>query len=225
MRNTSPVLAVLMLCAALPMLGSDAVAQQARNTPLVIPVTGMADFGGTFNGSFAIRDFRLDDDVVVATGTATGVLSDATGLTRTVIMPLALPLDTDASAARRNTDVGLAGERCRVMPVDFAAAAVNVRGTTIAFSPSALDIAVPAAAVQSPAAPALAPGTSMQVGVVPSFAGGAGDTRPGTVATGSAARAAADQANLVDVLCAASDVGDGDRARLVQALNQVLAAF
>jgi hypothetical protein len=29
----------------------------------------------------------------------------------------------------------------------------------------------------------------------------------------------------MDVLCAASDVGDGDRARLVQALNQVLAAF
>jgi hypothetical protein len=65
----------------------------------------------------------------------------------------------------------------------------------------------------------------MQVGVVPSFTGGAGDTRPGTVTTGSAARAAADQANLVDVLCAASDAGDGDRARLVQALNQVLAAF
>lgn len=210
------------------MLGSDALAQQqARHTPLVIPIVGMADLGGAFSGSFTIRDFRLQDDDVVATGTATGVLSDATGLTRTVVMPLALPLDTDASAARRNTDIGLAGDRCGVLPVDFAAAAVNVRGTTIAFSPSSLDIAVPTAAMRPPEASAPASATSMQVGVVPSFGGGAGDARPGTITTGSAARAAADQANLADVLCAASDIGGsaGDRARLVQALNQVLAAF
>jgi hypothetical protein len=67
----------------------------------------------------------------------------------------------------------------------------------------------------------------MQVGVVPSFGGGAGNTRPGTVTTGDAAGAGADQANIANVLCAAAGIGGGvgDRARLVQALNQVLAAF
>ncbi|MGE3341894.1 MAG: hypothetical protein AB7L71_00555 [Vicinamibacterales bacterium] len=206
---------------ALPWLGRDAAAQQATASALTVPLTGMADLGGAFSGSFTIRDFRVQDDQLVATGTATGVLSDASGMTRTLVLPLALPVDTDASSARRDTDIGLAGTSCSMVPIDLGAASVSVRGTTIAFSPASLDVAAPGDAT-TPVAP---PATGFQTGSVPSFERPVGGARPGTITTGPSMQVT-QQPDVASVLCAASQAADSaDRARLVQALNQVVAAF
>ena len=74
---------------------------------LLVPITGVADAGGMFNGALFIERFAQQASGVAAVGTVTGALTEA-GTVRNLVMQVTLPLDFDAIRARLDTDAALA---------------------------------------------------------------------------------------------------------------------
>jgi hypothetical protein len=65
----------------------------AQTGGVTVPVTGTASKGGKFVGSFRIREFRVANNQIVATGTLTGTIQNAVGnVIGTVLRTLALPV-------------------------------------------------------------------------------------------------------------------------------------
>jgi hypothetical protein len=120
--------------------GSNLAAQlPSRGPSLPVPITGVADLGGTFNGMLLIDRFAPQADGVTAVGTMTGALI-ANGTIRNLVLQVALPLDIAASRARLNTDTALAQASCDVLHVELGSASINVLGSTIGLAPVAFDI-------------------------------------------------------------------------------------
>jgi hypothetical protein len=134
------VLAIFVLAATV--VGrEDLIAQQSNPTaPVLVPITGAADAGGSFSGTLVVRRFDAQGNAVRAIGTLSGALVDATGTTRNVTTRVALPLDVNASIARQNTDPTVALAPCDAMHLEFGVSTVNMRGTTIGLGASAVDI-------------------------------------------------------------------------------------
>ncbi len=148
-RDLAPMLFALSVIAIGG--GSTPAAQpSAGGTNLVVPITGVADAGGTFRGTMLIEQFAAQANGVAAVGTVTGALT-ANGTARNLVMPVTLPLDIAASRARLSTDPALAQGSCDVLHVELGAASINVLGFTIGLTPAAFDIA---SAIQAGATPA-----------------------------------------------------------------------
>lgn len=233
------VLALLAL-AGLSVTGDDLRAQQQpRTSSLMLPIAGTADLGGTFTGTLLIQDFAAQGSAIFATGSVSGTLSDASGTTRNLVTQVALPLDTDASVSRQNTDFAIARASCELLHLELGSVAVNVLGSTIAFEPIALDITT-AAQVTGPAQPAntasqpspTVTGTGISA---TARAGGTGATQSGsttfgttTAARGTTATTAPrgtqqTQTQLGSLLCAAANLQNvGNRTQFAQMLNQIL---
>jgi hypothetical protein len=106
----------------------------------LIPISGVADGGGTFTGTVLVQRFEADGNAVRAIGTASGALVDGTGISRNVVTQIALPLDINASIARRASDPVVALAPCDTLHLEFGVATVNVLGSTVGLNGSAVDI-------------------------------------------------------------------------------------
>ena len=84
-KMMAPFLAALMF--ALMPLTVSAAARPASFAPIAaaqaggvtVPVAGTTSKGGKFNGAFAIREFRVVNDQIVAVGTLTGTIQNGVG--------------------------------------------------------------------------------------------------------------------------------------------------
>jgi hypothetical protein len=228
MSRTRRVLTLALL--ALGALGAargDLAAQEQQNRAgtMLVPITGVADAGGQFNGTWLIRRFEAQGNTVVAIGTVSGALSDASGVTRNLVTQVTLPLDINASVARLNSDFTIAQASCEALHLEFGASAINVLGSTIGFDAVAADIvgAVQPGAAATGAASATAQPDALPPAAQPPVGATA---QPGQItavqprATGS--QAAAGQ--LGTLLCSA-DLRSQRGAQLARLLNQILAAL
>jgi hypothetical protein len=105
---------------------------KAPASPLAVPVTG-AGSGAVFSGTFQLQKFATQQGGVVATGLLTGVVTDAQGVSTTVVRTLALP-----------TAVGTA--TCDILHLDLGPLNVDLLGLQIDLSRIVLDITAQAGA-------------------------------------------------------------------------------
>jgi hypothetical protein len=223
-RNLAPTLLALSVITIGG--GSTLTAQLSTGSgSLAVPITGVADLGGTFRGTMLIDQFAPQANGVAAVGTVTGALT-ANGTARNIVVPVTLPLDIAASRARLSTDPALAQASCDVLHVELSTASINVLGFTIGLTPAAFDIAsalqggttttpTSASTAAQPAVTAAQPGT---VTASPST----NTTQPAT----TAAQQASAQTQLGSLLCSV----DGFRnvsnvTQLAQQLNAILTAL
>jgi hypothetical protein len=160
---------------AFSIAGSQLTAQVTnRGTSLLVPITGVADAGGMFNGALLVERFAQQASNVTAIGTVTGTLTEA-GTVRNLVVQVALPLDFDAIRARLNTDAALAQTSCEVLHVELGSLSMNVLGSTIGLNPVAFDITSTLQNANAPAAVSPTPSTP------PTVPTPAATTQPGTV--------------------------------------------
>lgn len=183
--------------------------QQNRKGTVLVPMTGMADAGGQFTGTWLIQRFEAQGNAILAIGTVSGALSDANGVTRNLVTQVTMPLDVNASVARRSSDVAIAQTSCEALHLDFGASSISVLGSTIGLDAVAADIV---AAVQPGAAVPLEPTEAESVTTT---------VQPGPTAA-APPRTEADQ--LRTLLCSA-DLRSQTGARLARLLNQILVAL
>jgi len=127
----SLALATLLLFTA-ALAAPPAVSAQVRQSPLAIPITG-AGGGAVFNGTFQLQRFANQGGQLVATGILTGVLTDANGVTTSVVRTLAVP-----AAVTQAT--------CSILHLDLGPLTLNLLGLQIDLSRVVLDItAIPGA--------------------------------------------------------------------------------
>ena len=84
------VLLAAVLSATL-VAGTATAARPSAGANVTVPVTTV-DPSGTFEGIFAITDFIVQNGQVVAVGTLTGTLTDATGAVTDIVVDVLLPL-------------------------------------------------------------------------------------------------------------------------------------
>jgi hypothetical protein len=234
---------MLVPLAALSISGSHVTAQVGGGgASLLVPITGVADLGGMFNGALLIDRFAEQASGVAAIGTVTGTLT-TTATVRNLVMQVTLPLDFDASKARLNTDPALAQASCDVLHVELGGVSMNVLGSTIGLNPVVFDISstTPSSA-SGPAAPttpviATARGAATQSGTVtPSTSANAtqpvvvGSQTPGVATTPPPAMgtrtAPTAQTSLGSLLCSVAQFRDvSSPANVAQQLNAILAAL
>lgn len=222
MSMTRRVLTLALL--ALGALGAtrgDLAAQEQQNRAgaVLIPIAGMADAGGQFIGTWLIQRFEAQGNAVLATGTVSGVLSDANGVTRNVVTQVTMPLDINASVARRSSDFVIAQSSCETLHLEFGASTINVLGSTIGLDPVAADIV---AAVQPSAVPAQSAAAAAQPDTDPlAPTTGQPVTTPGPTAS---VQPRTEASQLGSLLCSA-DLRSQTGARLARLLNQILVAL
>lgn len=222
-RNLAPTLLALSVITIGG--GSTLTAQLSTGSgSLAVPITGVADLGGTFRGTMLIDQFAPQANGVAAVGTVTGALT-ANGTARNIVVPVTLPLDIAASRARLSTDPALAQASCDVLHVELSTASINVLGFTIGLTPAAFDIA---SAVQAGTTPITGASTAAQPAVTAAQPGtvtaspSTNTTQPAT----TAAQQASAQTQLGSLLCSV----DGFRnvsnvTQLAQQLNAILTAL
>jgi hypothetical protein len=196
---------------------------------LLVPISGVADLGGTFRGTLLIERFAPTANGVAVVGTITGALTTS-GTSRNLVIQVALPLDITASRARLNTDAALAQASCNELHVELGSVSINILGSTIGFQPAAFDITSalqPGTTSASTSAPSAVTATSGTVTPTSST----NTTQPGMVATstpGAATTTAqtAAQTPLGSLLCSVDHFGDvTNPTQLAQQLNAILTAL
>jgi hypothetical protein len=214
-----------------------------RGTSLLVPITGVADVGGLFNGTLLIDRFAQQANGVAAIGTVTGTLTEA-GTVRNLVMQVTLPLDFDASRARLNTDAALAQASCDVLHVELAGASMNVLGSTIGLNPVAFDVTSTLQSTNAPApvspatstAPAPTATTGTRSGTVTATPSAnttqpvvVGSSTPGAVTTPpqpATGTTPATQTALGSLLCSVDRFSDvSSPANVAQQLNAILTAL
>jgi hypothetical protein len=224
---------MLLALAALTIGGGSNVSAQLSSggTSLLVPITGVADLGGTFRGTLLIERFAPTANGVAVVGTVTGALTTS-GTVRNLVIQMALPLDITASRARLNTDPALAQASCNELHVELGGASINVLGSTIGFQPAAFDITsalqsgTTAAAASTSAQPAV---TATSGTVTPTSS--TNTTQPGVVASSTpgvatTAPQTAAQTPLGSLLCSVDHFADvSNPTQLAQQLNAILTAL
>jgi hypothetical protein len=196
---------------------------------LPVPITGVADLGGTFRGTMLIERFVPVGSGIAAVGTVTGALS-ANGAVRNVVVQATMPLDVAASRARLNTDPALAQASCDVLHVELDGISINVLGSTVGLAPVAFDIASAIQAGGTSAGTTTSSSSATPAGTVTGSVS-ANTTQPGVVppTTGSATTTAqqpASQTSLGSLLCSVDRFRDvSNPAQLAQQLNAILTAL
>lgn len=122
LRSTSSAAAAFALTLALLIPAS---AQAAPS--LSIPVAGTAIGGGTFSGVFTLTSFAVRDGQLVALGTVSGVLTDASGIVGSALTTVAVP-----------TQVG--NSTCDILHLDLGPIALDILGLKVDLSRIVLDI-------------------------------------------------------------------------------------
>ncbi len=122
-RFTAPAVAAAVLLATSPTLNA---AKPPDASAVSIPVVGSVLGGGTFTGALNIVSFAVQNGVLVATGTITGVATNAVGST-SVLSSFTAP-------------VSVAQATCAILHLDLGPLALDVLGLQVNLSRVILDI-------------------------------------------------------------------------------------
>jgi hypothetical protein len=132
--------------------------QPAASRTLVLPITGVAGGGVTFNGTVAVQRFVQRDGQVFAIGAVSGTLSGPAGPIGTSIdFPVAFPVHVASGltvraerglihpASRSVPDDGARvtlaqATTCGVLHLDLGAVNLNVLGVVVTTTPVTIDI-------------------------------------------------------------------------------------
>lgn len=106
-------------------------AAQARQGPLVVPVTGVGP-GGTFAGTFQLQRFANQQGQLVATGILSGVVTTVAGVSTSVLRTITLP-------------ASIIDTTCEILHLDLGPLNLNLLGLQIDLSRIVLDITAEAA--------------------------------------------------------------------------------
>ena len=116
------------------MLAPSAAQAQARTaaTPLSIPVTG-AGGGATFTGVFQLQKFVADNGQLTATGLLTGLVTNASGVSTSVVRTVAIP-------------AAVVNPSCDILHLDLGPLNLDVLGLQVNLNRIILDITAQAGA-------------------------------------------------------------------------------
>jgi hypothetical protein len=127
-RFAAPVVAVAVLMAAMPVARVAAAPKPpAGATSAAIPIVGTVVGGGTFTGILNLNSFAVQQGALVATGTVTGVATNAAGAATSVLATVTAP-------------VSVAQAACAILHLDLGPLSLNVLGLQVNLSQVVLDI-------------------------------------------------------------------------------------
>jgi hypothetical protein len=222
----------------------DAHARQQTAIPAAtLGMTGTADVGGDFVGTFLLSRFDAQNagDGIVAVGSMHGVVNG-----RNIVTQLTIPVTLSSAAeAQTTTLTGGSATSCGTVHIDFASAAFHAIGAVVRLDPAGLDIVSSQESTSSAAASAsssltptsIAPAAVFRSPAAPSSQAGAaaattpvGSLTPGVIApTADATRATATVSpqQLGELICSVSTTlqSSSSPAQVVPLLNQVLVAL
>ena len=129
LRRTKPIASIVLALALLV----PAAAQAAPSPSFSIPITGTTAGGGTFSGAYNLTSFAVRDGQVVAVGTISGVVTNATGVVGSVLSTAAMP-------------VSVAATTCSILHLDLGPISLDLLGLQVDLSRVVLDITAQAGA-------------------------------------------------------------------------------
>jgi len=133
-------LITLALIFAIVVAGSARIVAQQTAAVLLTPVSGIANNGSAFAGTFMIRRFEARNNGAVAFGSVTGQMTTADGVTRNVVTQLAVPMAISAGTATAAATPGVTPTTCGGVHLELAPAAFQVLGSRVSINRNALDI-------------------------------------------------------------------------------------
>jgi hypothetical protein len=105
----------------------------AATSPTLLPVVGAVTGGGTFVGTFNLTRFATDNNVLVAVGSISGTLTNATGQTLTVLKTVSIPVNAVTGT-------------CEILHLDIGPISLDLLGLNVDLSRIVLDITAEAGA-------------------------------------------------------------------------------
>jgi hypothetical protein len=102
-------------------------AARAASSSLSIPIVGAVNGGGTFSGVFNLTSFAPQNGQIVASGTLTGLMTNAAGTTTSVVQSVAMPVNVTQSS-------------CQILHLDLGPLSLNLLGLQVNLSEVVLDI-------------------------------------------------------------------------------------
>ena len=133
-------LVTLAFIFAVVVAGSARIVAQQTAAVLLTPVSGIANNGLAFAGTFMIRRFEARNNGAVAFGSVTGQMTTADGVTRNVVTQLAVPMAISAGTATAAATPGVTPTTCGGVHLELAPAAFQVLGSRVSINRNALDI-------------------------------------------------------------------------------------
>ena len=135
---------VALTAALVTMPAATAHAQGNKNTNrLLVPIAGTAAGVGTVAGNFAISNFAITNGTLVAVGSLTATVTDATGnIVRTFVTPASLPVMNGGSPAIAAAAIG----SCDILSLVLGPLHLDLLGLQIDLNQVVLDITAQAGA-------------------------------------------------------------------------------
>jgi hypothetical protein len=134
-------LAAFFLATA-PIPGSVAEAKDKSTSQLTVPISGTVNgVANTLSGTFSITRFARSGRQLVAVGTLTATVSDATGnVLRTIVTPMALPVAASAVTPTTSAAEITIQATCPVLHLELGPLDLNLLGLVIHLDRVVLDI-------------------------------------------------------------------------------------
>ena len=128
--------------ATLPIPGSVAEAKDKATSQLTVPIAGTVDgVANTLSGTFSITRFARSGDQLVAVGTLSATVSDATGnVLRTIITPLAVPVAASAVPQAAPAAAVAIQATCPILHLELGPLDLNLLGLMVHLDQVVLDI-------------------------------------------------------------------------------------
>jgi hypothetical protein len=119
--------------------GQSQAAQKKNDAPFAIPIVG-SGAGGTFTGTFALQKFAADAGRVVALGTITGIVTDAGGVSTSILRNVSVPVTVGGADTTAAVPGVVAQATCPILHLDLGPLNLDLLGLQIDLSRIVLDI-------------------------------------------------------------------------------------
>lgn len=130
------------LLATLPIPGSVAQAKDKATSQLAVPIAGTVDgVANALSGTFTITRFARSGGQLVAVGTLSATVSDATGnILRTIITPLAVPVAASAVPQTASVAAVAIAATCPILHLELGPLDLTLLGLVVHLDRVVLDI-------------------------------------------------------------------------------------
>jgi hypothetical protein len=130
------------LLATVPIPGSVVEARNKATGNLVLPIAGTVDgVAGTLSGTLSISRFGRSGNQLLAVGTLSATVSDATGaIQRTIVTPLAVPVTASAVQAQPSASAVAIAATCPILHLELGPLDLDLLGLVVHLDRVVLDI-------------------------------------------------------------------------------------
>src|SRR5436190_909993 len=128
--------------ATLPIPGAVVQAKDKATSQLTVPIAGTVDgVANTLSGTFSISRFARSSGQLVAVGTLSATVSDATGnILRTIVTPLAVPVAASAVPETASAAAAAIAATCPILHLELGPLDLNLLGLVVHLDRVVLDI-------------------------------------------------------------------------------------